>query len=150
VPAQPGPRERPAPTMLVQAKTVTEVPRRPTNGGPLGGSPVDARCSFDTFCEGNANRLALAAARAVAEGGAASFNPLFIHAGVGRGKSHLLHAIAQASRNGQAGRNVVYLTAEHFMFRFVAAIRNQSGVAFKESLREIDILLIDDVQFLQG
>src|SRR5690606_32632461 len=107
VPAQAGPRERPAPTMLVQAKTVTEVPRRPANGGPLGGSPVDARCSFDTFCEGNANRLALAAARAVAEGGAASFNPLFIHAGVGRGKSHLLHAIAQASRTGQAGRNVV-------------------------------------------
>lgn len=151
VPAEPEPRERPVPTMLAHAKVVGEAPRRLPNGGPLGGSPVDPRCSFETFCEGGTNRVALAAARSVAEGTpAASFNPLFIHAGVGRGKSHLLHAIAQASRGAQSGRNVVYLTAEHFMFRFVAAIRNQSGVAFKESLREIDVLLIDDVQFLQG
>ncbi|MCW5716774.1 MAG: chromosomal replication initiator protein DnaA [Bauldia sp.] len=149
--SEPEPRERPAPTMLAHAKAVAEAPKRPPNGGPLGGSPVDPRCSFDTFCEGTANRVALAAARSVADGAAAaSFNPLFLHAGVGRGKSHLLHAIAQASRGGHSGRNVVYLTAEHFMFRFVAAIRNQSGVAFKESLREIDVLLIDDVQFLQG
>jgi chromosomal replication initiator protein len=119
--------------------------------GPLGGSPVDPRYTFDSFCEGAANRVALAAARMVAEGAAqAPFNPLFLHAGVGRGKSHLLHAITQTARVTGPQRNVVYLTAEHFMFRFVAAIRNQSGVAFKESLREIDLLLIDDVQFLQG
>jgi chromosomal replication initiator protein len=119
--------------------------------GPLGGSPVDPRYTFDSFCEGAANRVALAAARMVAEGHAQSpFNPLFLHAGVGRGKSHLLHAITQTARVTGPQRNVVYLTAEHFMFRFVAAIRNQSGVAFKESLREIDLLLIDDVQFLQG
>jgi chromosomal replication initiator protein len=147
---EPEPRERPAPTMLAHAKAVTEAPKRVNHSGPLGGSPVDPRCSFETYCEGAANRVALAAARSVAEGSAASFNPLFLHAGVGRGKSHLLHAIAQHSRGAHAGRNVVYLTAEHFMFRFVAAIRNQSGVAFKESLREIDVLLIDDVQFLQG
>ncbi|MCC6734876.1 MAG: chromosomal replication initiator protein DnaA [Bauldia sp.] len=147
---EPEPRERPAPTMLAHAKAVAEAPKRTNHGGPLGGSPVDPRLSFETFCEGAANRVALAAARSVSGGAAASFNPLFLHAGVGRGKSHLLHAIAQASRGAHMGRNVVYLTAEHFMFRFVAAIRNQSGVAFKESLREIDVLLIDDVQFLQG
>ncbi len=126
--------------------------RRPQPvSGPLGGSPVDARYTFDSFCEGSANRVALAAARMVAEGTTQSaFNPLFIHAGVGRGKSHLLHAVTQAARVMGPQRNVVYLTAEHFMFKFVAAIRNQSGVAFKESLREIDLLLIDDVQFLQG
>lgn len=124
--------------------------RQTTNGGPLGGSPVDGRYTFDTFCEGPANRVALAAARMVAEGNTpSSFNPLFLHAGVGRGKSHLLHAMTQAAR-AAGNRNVVYLTAEHFMFRFVAAVRNQSGVAFKESLRDIDLLLIDDVQFLQG
>ncbi len=136
------------------AKAAMRAPamRRPQPvSGPLGGSPVDTRYTFDSFCEGPANRVALAAARMVAEGGQHTpYNPLFLHAGVGRGKSHLLHAITQAARVSGPQRNVVYLTAEHFMFKFVAAIRNQSGVAFKESLREIDLLLIDDVQFLQG
>ncbi|MCW5696061.1 MAG: chromosomal replication initiator protein DnaA [Bauldia sp.] len=147
--------ERPMPTMLPQAARLPAPPRpmpAPVSG-PLGGSPVDPRFTFATFCEGAANRVALAAARVVAESGTRSvapFNPLFIHSGVGRGKSHLLHAITQAARRSGAFSNVVYLTAEHFMFRFVAAIRSQSGIAFKESLRDIDLLLIDDVQFLQG
>ena len=117
------------------------------------GSPVDPRLSFETFCEGAANRVAYAAARAVAESSAGRptpYNPLYIHAGVGRGKTHLLHAIAQAARRADPNRRVVYLTAEHFMFRFVAALKNQSAIAFKEGLREIDLLLIDDLQFLQG
>jgi chromosomal replication initiator protein len=121
--------------------------------GPLGGSPVDPRCTFETFCEGAANRVAYAAARAVAEtasGRPSQFNPLYIHAGVGRGKTHLLHATTRAARLAEPGRKVVYLTAEHFMFRFVAALRNQSAIPFKESLRDIDLLLIDDMQFLQG
>jgi chromosomal replication initiator protein len=121
------------------------------NGG-LGGSPVDPRYTFETFCEGAANRVAFAAAKAVAEstGSKTPYNPLYIHAGVGRGKTHLLHAITRAARQAQPGRNVVYLTAEHFMFRFVAALRSHSAIPFKESLREIDLLLIDDMQFLQG
>ncbi len=122
------------------------------NGG-LGGSPVDPRYTFETFCEGAANRVAFAAAKAVAEslaGKSTPYNPLYIHAGVGRGKTHLLHAITRAARQAQPGRNVVYLTAEHFMFRFVAALRSHSAIPFKEALREIDLLLIDDMQFLQG
>jgi len=122
------------------------------NGG-LGGSPVDPRYTFDTFCEGAANRVAFAAARAVAESLAnksTPYNPLYIHAGVGRGKTHLLHAITRAARIAQPNRNIVYLTAEHFMFRFVAALRSHSAIPFKEALREIDLLLIDDMQFLQG
>jgi chromosomal replication initiator protein len=122
------------------------------NGG-LGGSPVDPRYTFETFCEGAANRVAFAAAKAVAESSASrstAYNPLYIHAGVGRGKTHLLHAITRAARLANPGRNVVYLTAEHFMFRFVAALRNHSAIPFKEALREIDLLLIDDMQFLQG
>ena len=143
--------QRRQPVASPSASRAQPVRRAPPVSGPLGGSPVDPRYTFDTFCEGAANRVALAAARMVAEGTTQSpFNPLFLHAGVGRGKSHLLHAITQAARVTGPQRNVVYLTAEHFMFRFVAAIRNQSGVAFKESLREIDLLLIDDVQFLQG
>jgi len=120
--------------------------------GALGGSPVDPRYSFETFCEGVANRVAFAAAKAVAESDykTAPFNPLYIHAGVGRGKTHLLHATTRAARAAWPGRKVLYLTAEHFMFRFVAALRNQSTIPFKESLRDIDLLLIDDMQFLQG
>jgi chromosomal replication initiator protein len=119
----------------------------------LGGSPVDPRYIFETFCEGAANRVAHAAARAVAEtppGQPSQFNPLYIHASVGRGKTHLLHATTQAARRAGPGRKVVYLTADHFMFRFVAALRSQSAIPFKESLRDIDLLLIDDMQFLQG
>ena len=121
--------------------------------GSLGGSPVDPRYTFETFCEGAANRVAYAAARAVAEtppGKLTQFNPLYIHAGVGRGKTHLLHATTRAARRADPSRKVVYLTAEHFMFRFVAALRSQTAIPFKESLREIDLLLIDDMQFLQG
>ncbi len=137
------------PTAAAQARAApAQRPRQ--NQGPLGGSPVDPRYSFASFCEGPANRVALAAAKMVSEAATPAYNPLFVHAGVGRGKSHLLHATTQAARINGPGRNVVYLTAEHFMFRFVAAVRSQSGVAFKESLREIDLLLIDDVQFLQG
>lgn len=117
----------------------------------LVGSPLDPRYSFDSFMEGRANSLALAAARRVADsrpGEAVGFNPLFLHAAVGLGKTHLLQAIARAAK--QNGRRVLYLTAEHFMYRFVSALKNQSAIAFKDSLRGIDLLLIDDMQFLQG
>ncbi len=119
----------------------------------LAGSPVEPRYAFDTFCEGAANRLAFAAARSVVEaapGKPARFNPLYIHAGVGRGKTHILQATTRAARQAQPGWKVLYLTAEHFMFRFVAALRSQSAIPFKEALRDIDLLLIDDMQFLQG
>ncbi|MBZ9937060.1 chromosomal replication initiator protein DnaA [Mesorhizobium sp. BR1-1-16] len=139
------------PTLLPAAPVIIAAPQRADSEGP--GSPVDPRFSFETFCEGSANRVAYAAARAIAEtpsGRPTAYNPLYLHAGVGRGKTHLLHAIAQAARAADPARKVVYLTAEHFMFRFVASLKNQSAIAFKESLREIDLLLIDDLQFLQG
>jgi chromosomal replication initiator protein len=142
-PAGPAPLPAAAPSLR----------RMPEAPGTLGGSPVDPRFTFSTFCEGSANRVAFAAARAVAESSPdrpTPYNPLFIHAGVGRGKTHLLHAIAQDARRVHPSRKVIYLTAEHFMFRFVAALKNQSAIAFKEGLREIDLLLIDDMQFLQG
>jgi chromosomal replication initiator protein len=118
----------------------------------LGGSPLDPRLSFDTFVVGRSNTLAHAAARQVAQarrGDAVMFNPLYIHAGVGLGKTHLLQAIAWAG-NATPDRKVLYLTAEKFMYGFVAAIRTQTAIAFKEALRGIDVLVIDDLQFLQG
>ncbi len=117
----------------------------------LTGSPLDQRYSFETFVEGRSNSFALAAARKAADqrpGEPVGFNPLYVHAAVGLGKTHLLQAIAQSARAN--GRRVVYLTAEHFMYRFVAALKNQSAMSFKENLRAIDLLLIDDLQFLQG
>ncbi|MHA1158045.1 MAG: chromosomal replication initiator protein DnaA [Alphaproteobacteria bacterium] len=155
-PVAKSPANAAAGTTLRNVKPATEpqpeAPMERPVGGALSGSPVDPRYSFETFCEGVANRVAYAAARAVSEdtGTSNQFNPLYLHAGVGRGKTHLLHAITRAARRLQPGRNVVYLTAEHFMFRFVAALRSQEAIPFKESLREIDLLLIDDLQFLQG
>ncbi len=116
------------------------------------GSPLDARYTFQSFIEGPSNRVAYAAARTVAEAGAGSvrFNPLFIHASVGLGKTHLLQAIAaEALRNDPKSR-VVYLTAEYFMWRFATAIRDNDALTLKEQLRDIDLLIIDDMQFLQG
>ena len=118
----------------------------------LGGSPLDPRLTFDAFVVGRSNTLAHAAALQVARGrrgDAVMFNPLYIHAGVGLGKTHLLQAVAWAGNVGP-DRKVLYLTAEKFMYGFVAALRAQTAIAFKEALRAIDVLVIDDLQFLQG
>jgi chromosomal replication initiator protein len=117
----------------------------------LGGSPLDPRLAFDTFIVGRSNTLAHAAARQVAtsrRGDPLMFNPLYIHAGVGLGKTHLLQAITWAGNGGD--RKVLYLTAERFMYGFVSALRTQTTLAFKEAVRAIDVLIIDDLQFLQG
>ena len=118
----------------------------------LGGSPLDPRLTFDSFIVGRSNTLAHAAAKQVAQarrGDSVMFNPLYIHAGVGLGKTHLLQSLAWAG-NACAERKVLYLTAERFMYGFVAALRAQTAIAFKEALRTIDVLVIDDLQFLQG
>ncbi|MCW5693462.1 MAG: chromosomal replication initiator protein DnaA [Pseudolabrys sp.] len=118
----------------------------------LGGSPLDARLTFDSFVVGRSNTLAQAAAKQVAAGrrnDPVLFNPLYIHAGVGLGKTHLLQAITWAG-NASGERKVLYLTAEKFMYGFVAALRAQNALAFKEALRGIGVLVIDDLQFLQG
>ncbi|MEL6965775.1 MAG: chromosomal replication initiator protein DnaA [Pseudomonadota bacterium] len=118
----------------------------------FAGSPLDPGYTFETFVEGAANRMACAAAKSVAEsdGAVSRFNPLFIHANVGLGKTHLLQSIAWAAASRNSGMKILYLTAEYFMWRFASALRDKSALSFKESLREIDLLLIDDMQFLQG
>ena len=128
-------------------------PSRATGGQHKAiGSPLDPRYTLDSFVEGPANRVALAAARTIAEGepGALRFNPLFVHAGVGMGKTHLLQAIAGRALARDPAPRVVYLTAEYFMWRFASAIRDNTALDFKEQLRDIDLLVIDDMQFLQG
>ncbi len=120
--------------------------------GNVLGSPLDGRYTFESFVEGPSNRVAFAAARAVAESGSNSvrFNPLFLHASVGLGKTHLLQAIATAALRRDPQTRVVYLTAEYFMWRFATAIRDNNALTLKEQLRDIDLLIIDDMQFLQG
>jgi chromosomal replication initiator protein len=123
-----------------------------TGHDALGGSPLDLRLTFESFVVGRSNTLAHAAAKQVAvarRGEPVMFNPLYVHAGVGLGKTHLLQAITWAGNNGNE-RKVLYLTAEKFMYGFVSALRTQTALAFKEALRAIDVLVIDDLQFLQG
>ncbi len=117
---------------------------------------LDPRFTFDGFVVGKPNEFAYACARRVAEQPASQgFNPLFLYGGVGLGKTHLMHAIAWelAARSEAAGRrpvSVTYMSAEKFMYRFIAAIRSQSTMEFKEQLRNVDVLMVDDLQFLIG
>ena len=117
----------------------------------LTGAPLDRRLTFTNFLVGKSNALANAAAEHIVQntaGEAPLYNPLYVHAGVGLGKTHLLHAIAHETT--AQGRRVIYLTADRFMYGFVSALKAQTALNFKERLRGIDLLVIDDVQFLQG
>lgn len=113
-------------------------------------SPLDERFTFDTFVVGKPNALAHAAARRVVESMAVPFNPLFIYGGVGLGKTHLMHAIAHAIQDQWPEKTVMYLSAEKFMYQFVKALRSDSTMAFKEQFRSVDVLMIDDIQFIAG
>lgn len=116
----------------------------------LPASPLFGRCTFDNFVVGKPNELAHAAARRVAEGGPVAFNPLFLYGGVGLGKTHLMHAIAWEVRQKNPEARVLYLSAEQFMYRFVSALRFKEMHGFKEMFRSVDMLMVDDVQFISG
>ena len=113
-------------------------------------STLDSRFTFDNFVVGKSNEFAHAAARRVAEASREPFNPLFIYGGVGLGKTHLMHAIAWHIRTCDPERRVIYLSAEKFMYQFIRALRFQDTMAFKEQFRSIDVLMVDDVQFIGG
>lgn len=117
-------------------------------------APLDQRFTFDTFVVGKPNEFAYACARRVAESPATpGFNPLFLYGGVGLGKTHLMHAIAwelSTRRKGPTPVSVAYMSAEKFMYRFINALRSQSTLEFKNELRSVDVLMIDDLQFLIG
>jgi chromosomal replication initiator protein len=113
-------------------------------------APLDRRFDFEHFVVGKPNEFAYAAARRVAEASTAQFNPLFLYGGVGLGKTHLMHAIAWHIRKQTPDRTVIYLSAEKFMYRFIRALREKNTVDFKDQFRSIDVLMIDDVQFIGG
>lgn len=113
-------------------------------------SPLDPRLTFESFVTGPSNALAHAAAQRVAEGQAAGMNPLFFQSGVGLGKTHLMQAIGAKIRRENPARKVIYMSAEKFMFQFVRALRARDTMSFKEQFRSIDVLMIDDIQFICG
>ncbi len=139
------------PTVERAAQERMEERSQPTEADGLSGSPLDRRLTFSSFLVGRSNALAHAAAERVARierGAPPLYNPLYVHSSVGLGKTHLLHAIGHEVI--ASGCRMIYLTADRFMYDFVTALKAQTALAFKERLRGIDVLIIDDVQFLQG
>lgn len=114
------------------------------------GAPLDPRFTFENFVVGRPNELAFAAAQRVGNAATVPFNPLFLYGGVGLGKTHLMHSIAWHIRSMFPDRKVVYLSAEKFMYQFVRALRFKNVMAFKQQFRSVDVLMIDDVQFIAG
>lgn len=124
-------------------------PKRPAAKRDTGAD-LDDRFTFDRFVVGKPNELAHAAAKRVSEGGEVTFNPLFLYGGVGLGKTHLMHAIAHELRDNQPHLNVLYISAEQFMYRFITALRDKRMMDFKQLFRSVDVLMVDDIQFMAG
>ena len=148
--ARNGAAPQPAEPRPAAAPVMRSVRGRGPADADLPSAPLDPRFTFDSFVVGKPNELAHAAARRVAEGAAVTFNPLFLYGGVGLGKTHLMHAIAQETKARHPDRRVLYLSAETFMYRFVQALRDKSIMDFKQLFRSVDVLLVDDVQFIAG
>ncbi len=140
-------------------KGAAVAPRRAGFGSALGGhragmvtdsfgTVLDPRYTFDSFVVGKSNELAYAAACRIAESKEVPFNPLFLHGGVGLGKTHLMHAIAHKVKADNPDRKIMYMSAEKFMYQFISAIRGKNTVDFKRQFRSVDLLMIDDVQFI--
>ncbi|MCP4922836.1 MAG: chromosomal replication initiator protein DnaA [bacterium] len=135
----------------VSSMIPTEAEEKTSNAEAVfSGGHLDPRLTFDNFIVGKPNELAYAAARRVADASEVTFNPLFLYGGVGLGKTHLMHAIAWHIRQKHPERQVMYLSAERFMYQFIRALRFRNAVAFKEQFRSVDVLMIDDVQFISG
>lgn len=152
---------------LVQSAPQTpNVPQTPAVGAPVQSAPdlsaaisadadiplsnLNPAYTFENFIVGKPNELAHAAARRVAEGGPVAFNPLFLYGGVGLGKTHLMHAIAWELTKNKPNQRIHYLSAEQFMYRFVRALREKDTIGFKQMFRSVDVLMVDDVQFIAG
>ena len=158
---RPAPARRP---LMAERPQATETTQQ-TNGGASGNvtatvthieevdafqANLDSRFTFDDFVVGKPNEFAHAAARRVAEAEQVTFNPLFLYGGVGLGKTHLMHAIAWHIRKTTPERRVLYMSAEKFMYKFIRALRFKTTVDFKEQFRAVDVLMIDDIQFIAG
>ena len=136
-----------AQTPAAGQQTAVPAPQKPEE---LRSSTLNARYTFDEFVVGNSNRFAHAAAQAVACAPARAYNPLFLYGGVGLGKTHLMHAIGHRVLIDNPNANVVYVTCEKFTNEFIIALQNNRTPEFRNRYRQVDVLLIDDIQFLAG
>jgi chromosomal replication initiator protein len=148
--------------MAMEAQPVTEASMEPQSQEPVAVAPMtllsrqrnyllppfNPRYTFATYVVGPSNRLAYSAARAIADAPGQAYNPLFLYSAVGLGKTHLLHAIGQAC--AKQGKDVLYVSSEQFTNDFISAIRNRTTEEFRERYRSVDVLLLDDVQFMGG
>ncbi|NVJ71327.1 MAG: chromosomal replication initiator protein DnaA [Alphaproteobacteria bacterium] len=136
----------------VDARAAEPAPATPievdASTGADESAALDPKYTFDSFVVGKSNELAYAAAKRIAETDDVTFNPLFLHGGVGLGKTHLMHAIAWEVKRQNPTKRVVYISAEKFMFEFIAALRFKDTHAFKQKFRAVDLLMVDDVQFI--
>jgi chromosomal replication initiator protein len=152
------------PRQPITQRIESEAAPRGANGGTAlagvhdGGEPsledvrafIDERFKFANFVVGRSNELGHAAARRVADAKSVPFNPLFLYGGVGLGKTHLMHAIAWRITERDPKRRVLYMSAEKFMYQFIRALRYRTIMDFKEQFRSVDVLMIDDIQFIAG
>src|ERR1041385_6055695 len=151
--AQSLPIERPVGERPFDGQKGAEAPRAESTNGFAPeevSAPLDPRFTFENFVVGKSNELAHAAALRVAEPRSVPFNPLFLYGGVGLGKTHLMHSVAWHIKRRIPARRVIYLSAEKFMYQFIRALRQKNVMTFKEQFRSVDVLMIDDVQFITG
>ncbi len=141
---------RTAAVVSIPAAPEAEEPEAAKDNAGLYAVALEPRYRFDNFVVGKANEVAFNAARTLATAENVAFNPLFIHGGTGRGKTHLLHAIGHEFHRQRPRAKIVYMSAEKFMVEFVAALRANETIRFKQQLRSADLLMIDDVQFIAG
>ena len=141
---------------LTAAVVQIPAPEEPRNGRAVTSAEcaysvaLEPRYRFENFVVGKANEVAFSAARTLASADNVAFNPLFLHGGTGRGKTHLLHAIGHEFHRLRPRGKIIYMSAEKFMVEFVAALRGNDTISFKQQLRSADLLMIDDVQFIAG
>jgi len=140
--------EAPRPLNIADALPPLESQLPPTSTG--GAAGLNPRYTFDTFIVGSSNQFAHAACRAVAEAPSRSYNPLFIYGGVGLGKTHLMHAVGQYVLQHDRNLKLTYISSERFMNEMINAVRYDRVIDFRERYRTVDILLVDDIQFLAG
>jgi len=160
--AAPATPAAPPPVVAAAVKTAavkpTITPLHGTASKPLAGdskmlevgNPLDPRFTFDNFVTGKSNEFAYAAAKRIAESEDAAYNPFLLYGGVGLGKTHLMHAMAQHIRAHQPKRRVLYISSEKFVYQFIRSLRDKKTMDFKEAFRSVDVLMIDDIQFIAG
>lgn len=143
--------KKPTEARVIESKPKAEGLYDPSESGIMSqGNPLDPRFTFDNFVVGRSNEFAFQAARRIAEGDDVVYNPFFLYGGVGLGKTHLMQAIAWHIHTHRPKAKILYISSEKFLTHFVRALRDKSTISFKNAFRSVDVLMVDDIQFIGG